>query len=95
MSSFANGLADYDPPPHLRSPDVASQCIHLGATLTPEEVKEYEHQLLSGGIPCRQCSGAIPGRHCSHPVAGPFTRVAGKCTSCKAWVGMSLSKQPE
>ena len=77
------GIAAYDPPPVLRSEDKARRCKFLGANLTEEEVKQYTAQLLAGGIPCRQCDGKIPGHHCSHQTAGPFTRVAGKCTSCR------------
>jgi hypothetical protein len=83
--SFANGVGDYDPPPLLRSPEVAATCRFLGPTLTPAEVAAYEEQLRAGGIPCRHCDGRIPGRHCSHDEAGPFTRVAGRCTACGFW----------
>lgn len=79
-----SGLGSYDPPPILRSLSEARLCVYLGPTLTAEEVKAYEAELLRGGIPCRQCNGEIPAHHCSHAEAGPFTRLP-KCMACKRW----------
>lgn len=81
-----SGLADYDLPPLLRTVDQAKKCIYLGPVLTEEEVERYKADLLAGGIPCRSCDKTIPGHHCRHEQAGPFTRIAGKCTSCVAFV---------
>lgn len=83
------GLAEYDPPKYLRSPQQAKTCIYFGANLTAEEVQQHKLQLLRGGIPCKTCGGAIPGYHCSHATQGPFTQPAGKCTSCTFFEGKS------
>lgn len=80
-----SGLADYDPPPFLRTVDEAGKCLYLGPVLTEQEVDRYKSELLAGGIPCRSCNKTIPGHHCQHAKAGPFTRIAGKCTSCVAF----------
>jgi hypothetical protein len=88
-----SGIGDYDPPPILRSLDAAKSCLHLGPTLTAEEVKQYETELLRGGIPCRQCNGEIPAQHCRHPEVGPFTRPA-RCVTCRAWQAASPAASP-
>lgn len=77
---MSSGLADYD---ILRTADEARRCRFLGANLNTVEVAKYTAELLAGGIPCRQCDGKVPGYHCSHPVAGPFTRIVGKCNLCR------------
>lgn len=87
-----SGLADYDPPPVLRTLAEARQCIYLGPVLTADEVKTYAAELLRGGIPCRHCNGEIPGYHCGHPVEGPFTKVAGKCTSCNGFSRLPVAE---
>ena len=89
------GLSDYTPLPPLRSLDEARLCIYLGNNLTEEEVKQYTDQLLAGGIPCRTCGGQIPGYHCSHELAGPFTRIAGKCNACTHWRGNAVTENAE
>ena len=84
-----SGLADYTPAPSLRTVAAAGKCQFLGANLTEQEVKQYQMELLSGGIPCKLCNGQIPAYHCNHPEQGPFTRIAGKCTSCPAFLAVS------
>lgn len=77
------GLAGYDLPKFLRTPEEAGRCKFLGANLNTVEVAKYTAELLAGGIPCRQCDGKVPGYYCLHPVAGPFTRIIGKCNLCR------------
>jgi hypothetical protein len=74
------------PETYKRSVDDAKLCLYLGDNLTEQEVDSFKSELLAGGIPCKNCNGTIPGYHCSHPTEGPFTRIAGRCTSCVKYV---------
>jgi hypothetical protein len=82
------GLDDYTPRPHRRTLDEARKCKFLGLRLTQAEV---DANRLMG---CRTCNNEVPAFHCSHTSHGPFTMLAGDCTSCLGFALRSLDLKP-